>query len=264
MTLEGIAAEELRRVEMAEERLGQAFLVSQEATFLLSNFIEGISADREVFIRSFALLKKHHTLAVLSALRGHHDQAVMNLRYVIEAASSAAYALAQPRGEFVDPDTGLSIEAQKTRERAYKWVAEAFPSHSADLKGIKDALSQTGAHFNLVNSARIVTEQAENGFRRTEFFDLPDQHLEEVNLWQITGVAIATMHLLDQVATAHGGFTTAATFHDRGNLLTRDWQAMRDRLTATERHQAATAKADEAEAKKEAARAAPAPKPKAD
>jgi hypothetical protein len=256
MTLEGLAAEELRLVQTAEARLGHTYLMAREATILLSTFIGSVSRNQDLFVRCMAMLKKHHTLALLSVLRRHHVQGVMDLRQVVEAASSAAYALAHPEADYIDPDTGLLMNPQKVSERSYKWIGRAFPTQSANFKAIKDELSETGSHFNLVNSGRIVAEEPEAGFWKTEFFDLSDQHLQEVDLWRLIHVALAAMQLVVEVGKVHSGFRVAADFEGRANILAGDWKRLGERLMATPRHQEASAKAADAQAKKDAARAA--------
>jgi hypothetical protein len=102
-TLDELMWEEARLFETAEARLGQPYAMAREATLLLTTFVGGIQADRTVFIRCLALMKKHFTLAVVSIARRHHVQAMMNLRQVIEAASNAAYALGTPAADYVEP-----------------------------------------------------------------------------------------------------------------------------------------------------------------
>jgi hypothetical protein len=52
-----------------------------------------------MFARFFSLLKKHHMLALLSALRLHKVQTMINLRQVLEAGAAAAFAIANPETE---------------------------------------------------------------------------------------------------------------------------------------------------------------------
>jgi hypothetical protein len=248
-TLPGLADEEARLFATAEERLGPPFAMARESTLLLTTFMASVCADRHIFIRCMAILKTHHTLALLSVARHHHIQATMNLRQVVEAASSAAYALAHPEAEYVDPVTDLTFEPKKVSKRSYNWIAKAYPSHSKDLQSMKDHLNDNSTHFNIVQSARIVSDNPEEMVWKTDFFDSPDLYKEQIDLWFLTKTALCSMHLLSEVQQSHGGFVLAPDFEDRANAVASEWERLKDTIQATPRHQAATESAERAKAK---------------
>jgi hypothetical protein len=255
-TLPLLVQEEARLFETAYQRLGEPFPMAQESTLLLSTFMASVSADREVFVRCMSILKKQHTLALLSVVRRHHIQAFMNLRQVVEGASNAAYALAHPAADYIDGDTGLVMDAKALSDRTYKWIEEQFPAHSADLKDVKTLLNEQGTHFHIVNSERLFGTDVEAGQWNTDFFDKEDIHLITSDLWLVTQTAIATMHLLDQVRLRFGGFVPADNFYERANVLYAHSQEVVAQMTATERHQKASRAAAEADARKAAAKQA--------
>jgi hypothetical protein len=73
--------------------------------------VEEVNPDRMMFGRFFSLMKKHHMLALFSTPRLHKLQAMMNLRQVLEAGASAAFAVAHPeKDHFAETDKkGLLI-----------------------------------------------------------------------------------------------------------------------------------------------------------
>jgi hypothetical protein len=256
-TLDELMWEEARLFETAEARLGQPYAMAREATLLLTTFVGGIQADRTVFIRCLALMKKHFTLAVVSIARRHHVQAMMNLRQVIEAASNAAYALGTPAADYVEPVTGLAMDSKEVSKRSYAWLDANYPTMSDDLKGIKDHLNDTSSHFNLVQSGRIVGDEPKNGVWETGFFDEEDDHLSHIDLWSITHAALASLALFEAVRLKHGGYFPAADLEERAIQLHDDWQTLAKGMMETPRHKAATLIAEEAAAKKAAAKGKP-------
>jgi hypothetical protein len=164
--------------------------MAREATLLLTTFIKSVSADRAVFINYTAQLKKHQTLALLSVVRLHHVQAMMNFRQVLETAANAAYALANPAATYTDPDTGLILDSRGVLLQSYRWIAKAFPDHSTDIEKLKKLINANDSHSNLANSGRIVDAKWDEGVIATAFFDREDEHIQHVDLFQITVGAV--------------------------------------------------------------------------
>ena len=105
-TLEEIVESERSMFLDGEARYGRHFRYALAATMHLSLCIVSVDPDRwDTFGRLFSLMKKHHMLAFLSALRLHRVQAMLNLRQVLEAGAGAAYAIENPDvRDFADID----------------------------------------------------------------------------------------------------------------------------------------------------------------
>ena len=115
----------------APARYGQHYRHARAATIYLSLCIVSIEFDRaDMFGRLSSLMKKHHTLAFFSALRLHKVQAMMNLRQVLEAGASAAFAIANPEPHhFVDTDPfGILDPSQKLTKKRYRWLNDNYPN----------------------------------------------------------------------------------------------------------------------------------------
>jgi hypothetical protein len=115
-TLEAIVESERSMFFDGEARYGRHFKHARAATMYLSLSVAGVDRDRsDIFWRFFSLMKKHHTLAFLSALRLHRVQAMLNLRQVLESGACAACAIADPDVRwFADIDTFGVMNPSKT------------------------------------------------------------------------------------------------------------------------------------------------------
>lgn len=245
-TLDCLLQREAELFHSADLRLGWPVAMARDATLLLSNFMASVSADRHVFVRCMAVIKVHHTLAYMSTLRLHHVQSMMNLRQVTEATPSAAFALAHPELDLIDSETGLVRCPKKISAKSYKWIGQAFPRHSSDLKMVKDIINEESSHFNIVNSTLLVTEPAEGEVWRADFFDLEDSHFELTDLWLSTQLALCSINLMIEVAKVHGGFVLAIDAEARAKNIQVQADKLRADLMNSKRHQRATASAKKA------------------
>src|SRR5437868_3539194 len=83
-THDQITESEAQMVRTAKERFGHYYLYAWACSVLLSKCVVSVPHDRLNFARFLALLKKHHMLAILSIVRLHKVQAMMNLRQALE------------------------------------------------------------------------------------------------------------------------------------------------------------------------------------
>jgi hypothetical protein len=103
----------------ANERYGKYYAHARDCTVFLSLCITSVERDRMMFGRFFAQMKKHHTLALFSALRLHKVQAMMNLRQVLEAGAAAAFAIANPeKHHFAETDEHGILDPSCQRKAA--------------------------------------------------------------------------------------------------------------------------------------------------
>src|SRR6266850_4929407 len=104
-TIGEILDSERDMVLRAAERYGNFYANAAEFNGLFTNFIKSIDRDRFLFAMFLSQVRKHYTLALFSAVRLHHVQAMMDLRQVLEAGSCAAYAIANTDpADFADTD----------------------------------------------------------------------------------------------------------------------------------------------------------------
>jgi hypothetical protein len=179
-----------------ESRYGRYFRFAWTATMYLTLCLVAVEYDRsDTFGRLFSLMKKHHTLAFLSALRLHKVQAMVNLRLVLEAGAGAAYAIASPdiRG-FADIDAFGIMESKKLSKQ-YKWLKDHYPEASKDIEDIKKQINDQNAHANIISAHATFLADPATEVVALPFFDVEDERMVQTDLWRISRAAITLMDL---------------------------------------------------------------------
>jgi hypothetical protein len=152
-TIEEIVETEKQLILNADARYGKYSHHAKGCSVRLSSSIVAVDqSHHDTFGRLFPLLKKHHMLALFSALRLHKVQAMMNLRQTLEAGAAAAFAIAEPEIQhFVDIDEdGILDPSKELTAKRYKWLAVNYPEGSAVIKEKKDLINFTTSHANIV------------------------------------------------------------------------------------------------------------------
>jgi hypothetical protein len=98
-TIGQILDSENEAVVTASERYGEYFDHALACSTLITQFLKSIDPDRYVFASFLSQVKKHHFLALLSAVRLHRIQSMMNLRQVLEAGACAAICDCESRSQ---------------------------------------------------------------------------------------------------------------------------------------------------------------------
>jgi hypothetical protein len=203
-TLEDIIDSERAMLLDAPARYGQHYTHARASTMYLSLCIISIEFDRtDMFGRLFSLMKKHHTLAFFSALRLHKVQAMMNLRQVLEAGASAAFAIANPEAHyFVDTDPfGILDPSQKLTKKRYRWLNEKYPDKSNWIADTKDKINTTTAHANVISGDSTFHIAPDiSDVMDAPFFDVEDAYFVKTDLWLTSSVAITLMDFFFGVA----------------------------------------------------------------
>jgi hypothetical protein len=70
-TIEEIIDSEREMVLAATQRYGKYYDTALQCSVLFSRFVKEITRERWIFISFLSLAKKHHTLALFSAMRLH-------------------------------------------------------------------------------------------------------------------------------------------------------------------------------------------------
>ena len=145
-TLEAIVESERSMFFDGEARYGPHFKLARAATMYLSVCVVSVEHDRsDTFGRLFSLMKKHHTLAFLSALRLHKVQAMINLRQVLEAGAGAAYAIANPDvRDFADIDAFNIMDPSKKLIKTLSMAGRKLPRRLEMDRGDKGQDQQSG------------------------------------------------------------------------------------------------------------------------
>jgi hypothetical protein len=156
-TIAQIFDSEREMVLTAPQKYGKYYDLAFKCSVLMTQFLESIDPDRWVFSSFLSLAKKHHILALFSAVRLHRVQALMNLRQTLEAGACAAFAIANPdHAHFVDTDEyGILDPTKKLTGKRYHWLDENYPAGSAAIREIKDQINNWTAHANLISAQTV-------------------------------------------------------------------------------------------------------------
>lgn len=200
-TIGEILTSEHDMVKYGGEVYGDFFINSFESSCLLQDCAKSIKLDGAIFTAFLGQIRNHHMLAIFSAARQHHIQAMMNLRQVLEAGVNAAYAIANPNPkDFADITNNQVVNInQGLMVKRYKWLQDNFPSASRYIKNQKDWINESQSHSNIVYAIKnFKVDQARNKFI-TQFFDTEDLSLIQNDLWHIGNVAISLLDLFYSV-----------------------------------------------------------------
>ena len=171
---------------------------------LLNNSMKANKREAKLFVLFYSQVKKHTMLALLSAVRRHHIQSMMNLRQVLESASNAAYGLAFPKSDyFVDKDNeGVLVVKKSLSKNRNKWVEDNFKDKSDFIKNTKDWINNSCAHSNFIYAMQNFSiEQDHFSVPLFDNFDTKYKKLKVVenNLWRIGNISLCVLELFYEV-----------------------------------------------------------------
>jgi hypothetical protein len=146
----------------------------------------------------FSQMKKHHTLALFSAMRLHRVQAMMDLRQVLEAGASAAFASGNPGQEhFVDVrEDGILDPSLPLTKKRYAWLEANYREKSDWIKSTKEHINSWSAHANIITANSVFKVNETGDLGQAPFFDIEDEYHVKGDLWLISSVALTLMDLL--------------------------------------------------------------------
>jgi hypothetical protein len=237
-TLEEVIESERQMVLTANDRFGKFWTTASESSIFLSRCVGSFNHDRMHFGRFVAILKKHHMLAILSAVRLHKSQAMMNLRQAIEAGAAAAFALANPEDKhFFEWENGLIQLPKKLPGKRYDWLDKNHKALSDVIKAKKDLINNSQSHANVVASHSIFSVDGDQA--NVPFFDNEDAHHVRADLWLAAAVALDVMKLLREVNTGREVIEFIDDFDDHLMILETRVVTLAEEIKATERYQKA-------------------------
>lgn len=151
ISIEDLSETENILVNSASKEYGPIYENSRSLVLLMSEFIFKISRPEAwIFIGFLTQVQNSLYLALLSTIRRHDVQSLMMLRYSLESAVLACYALFDINPDnyaVIEPDDSLKIKG-RVREKANRWLEANFKEHSGKIKYFKDVINDTSAHAN--------------------------------------------------------------------------------------------------------------------
>lgn len=236
-TIEDIVNSELTMVLTAHSRYGEHYAHAREASLFLSGAVKSIIPTRTFFGRFYSQVKKQHTLALLSTVRLHRLQSMMDLRQVIENGACAAFAIANPehRHFLAEDERGLLKFSKKLRGLVYKWLDDNYPHGSEPLKKLKTIINDVFAHSNPVSTGSNFEILCNDKWILSPFFDFEDDRAVKTDLWLIGNIAIGLLDLFYGVNKGQDCITFVDNFPRQLHTLEAHNQAIRTTMTSTGR-----------------------------
>lgn len=220
----------------APEHYGEFFSHSIESYKLLQSFVLRIEDEAWLFIAFLAQLRKHNLLALLSSVRLHHVQAVMNLRQVLESGANAAYALGTPNSDdFAEAtEEGILKLPKNLKNKRYKWLERNYPKGSSAIRSMKKVL-QTYSHSNIVDAHRTFKYEEKDGTAKLEtpYFDFKNEFQTKSNLWSIANISMGLMDLFYGINLNEKIITFSSDFVKRLQTIEKENKRLKEILMST-------------------------------
>jgi hypothetical protein len=219
----------------APTEYGNIFQNAHDLVYLTGHFISNIKPDGHVFSLFIPQVQKALTLSLLSCLRNHEVQLNMMLRYALESAVLAGYALNNPNlDDFCYTDSRNCLcPKEKAKDAAYKWINNNFPSFSDKIKYMKDSINESFAHANILSTPQNYSLSKTE--IRSLFFDIPDALITKKNLWWIANISFGLLDLLSRVIEKHPLVSLANDFPEKMKRYYGENEKIKEQLAAEPR-----------------------------
>lgn len=223
-TISDLIESERKMVLTGAERYGEYFINASEFNALLNSFVKSIDdPGKFIFVAFLSQVRKHHTLALFSAVRLHHIQCGLNLRQVLEAGAWATYAMAhKDKDRFCESDTkGILHIADRLRDAKNDWFDQNLNIKSSWIKNLKKIINKSIAHANIIYVFQNFEMKLANnppGFH-IPFFDFYDDYKVKNDLWLIANIALGLMDLFNGANQQYKVFQLVDDFNIKFNQL---------------------------------------------
>lgn len=211
-----LKSEQLLLVE-APQKYGDFFKHALESFKLLQSFVSSVKQDGWLFVAFLSHIRKHHLLALFSAIRLQHVQMAMNLRQVLESGTNAVYALANPNSnDFVhSTPEGLLETSDRLQDKRYKWLESNYPKGSDAIKTMKKMM-QPQSHSNIIDVHRTFKyeHKGKSIWLATPFFDTENDFQVKADLWTVANVVMGLMDLFYGISLKYPHVGFSPTFVD--------------------------------------------------
>lgn len=242
-TIGDIIESESQMILHGAECYGEYFINASEFNNLMNNFIKSVDDPAKFIAIAFIFqIRKYHTLALFSAIRRHHIQTSMNLRYVIEAAQWAAYGMGNEEQEkFCSKDANWIISVDDKHEKAmYKWLDGNFKIKADETRRLKKMISGSGAHSDITYAFQnFEMKPFEDAGFKTTFFDPENDYWIKTDLWFVANTALGLLDLFYGVNQKYKVFKFADDFSVRFNQLVDQNNRLKTEMMGTENYKRA-------------------------
>jgi len=196
-----ISAEEHRLVLEAENVYGRFYKNAVDMYLLLFNFLDSVKSEGWVFISFLSQVHKHIMLSILSTVRHHNAQALLDLRQVFEAGVLAAYATHEKSENAyytIDAVSDKLNIIDSVRGKAYKWLESSYAKHSETLKRQKEIINDLYAHSSMFLTHYNLSVEDPREYKSL-LFDRDTINQTKCNLWLIANTCWLFLDLYGHV-----------------------------------------------------------------
>ena len=163
---------------------------------LFQNFLKSAEIDAWIFVFFLSQVQKFATLSILSTVRQHNAQALMNVRQMFESGVLAAYALIEKdiSAYYYEDKYKCACEKKGIRNKAYNWLKENYKSHSDTIKNQKNIINNMWTHSSILLTL-LNSDISEDKKFINSIFDKEDDVITKNQLWFIANSCWGLMDL---------------------------------------------------------------------
>jgi hypothetical protein len=206
------------------------YKVSFDIVDYLWKYVTGFDSEYGLtFTLFWGQFIKTITQTLLSVLRLHSVQGLMTLRYALESAALACYALFSTELEsFCGVDEyDRAVPIEKALKKAYTWLENNDPKYSSHLKLRKTMINDYWAHCNILPTSQNL--EIEGNEADTVYFDRTDKDMNDQYLLVVADIAFSFILASSQLNIKFKRFQVSNDFHHTMQSLQKDLTALREK-----------------------------------
>ena len=204
--------------------------VSYDVVDYLWHYVLGFDAETGfTFTLFLGQFRKAITQTLLSFLRLHSVQGFMTLRYALESAALACYALFSTELEsFCGVDEyERAVPIEKALKKSYTWIEKNDPKYSEHLKMRKSMINDYWAHCNILPTSQNLEVDGDQA--DTVYFDRNDKDMNDQYLLVVADVGFSFILASSQFNTKYKRFQLSNDFHHTMQSLQKKVNALREK-----------------------------------
>ncbi|MBI2444503.1 MAG: hypothetical protein HYV42_04665 [Candidatus Magasanikbacteria bacterium] len=179
-----ISEAENKLVVEAKNKYGKVYENAKNLVFLLWDFLKSAEVDAWIFVSFLSQVQKFAILSLLSTLRQHNAQSLMDMRQIFEAGVLAAYAIHERNDTtyYYKDQNDVAYVKEDAKEKSYKWLEENYKSHSDTIKNQKKIINNMWTHASILLTPLNFQLEKEEKFLNS-VFDKEDEFQTKNDLW---------------------------------------------------------------------------------
>jgi hypothetical protein len=183
-TLIDISKEDDRLIGEAKIKYGKIYDNTENLVFFLWDFLKSAEADAWIFASFLSQVRKFAILSLLSTIRKHNAQSLMDIRQIFEASVLATYSLHERNDTtyYYKDKNDVAYVKENVRAKAYKWLGDNYKNHSDTIKNQKQIINNMWTHANILLTPLNFRLEGEEKFL-SSVFDNEDDFQAKNNLW---------------------------------------------------------------------------------